>query len=123
MTEGVQSSNSFIIVSFSRFPPAPYGSLREYHSLTRGFVLNEIFRRADPSGRTIGEYVREEFHDKMGLDLHVGTGLGGGGGKAVFDRAARLSLWGGGYCLLASAMPGFISQRSVLGFSQMARYR
>ena len=32
---------------------------REYHSLTRGLILNEIVRRVDPKGRTIGEILAE----------------------------------------------------------------
>ena len=32
---------------------------REYHILTRGVILNEIVRRVDPKGRTIGEILRE----------------------------------------------------------------
>ena len=33
---------------------------REYHTITRGIVLNEIVRRVDPKGRTIGEIVKED---------------------------------------------------------------
>ena len=32
---------------------------REYHTITRGIVLNEIVRRVDPQGRTIGEIIKE----------------------------------------------------------------
>ena len=32
---------------------------REYHYVTRGCILNEIVRRVDPKGRTIGEIIRE----------------------------------------------------------------
>ena len=34
---------------------------REYHYLTRGCILNEIVRRVDPNGRTIGEIIREVY--------------------------------------------------------------
>jgi len=36
------------------------GSKREYHAITRGWIVNEVFRRVDPGGRTVGEYLREE---------------------------------------------------------------
>ena len=36
-------------------------SRRGYHYVTRGFVLNEIMRRVDPKGRTIGQFIREEL--------------------------------------------------------------
>jgi hypothetical protein len=33
---------------------------REYHAVTRGLVINEIVRRVDPLGRTVGEFLRAE---------------------------------------------------------------
>ena len=33
--------------------PEGGGSKREYHALTRGWIVNEVFRRVDPAGRTI----------------------------------------------------------------------
>ena len=44
--------------------PMPAGPLkvqtpREYHSVTRGLILNEIVRRVDSRGRTIGEILLE----------------------------------------------------------------
>ena len=33
---------------------------REYHGMTRGWVANEVFRRMDPGGRTIGQYLAED---------------------------------------------------------------
>ena len=32
---------------------------REYHYITRGCILNEIVRRVDKKGRTMGEIIRE----------------------------------------------------------------
>lgn len=55
------------------FPPPPFEGRRDYHAITRGFLLNEIFRRADPSGLTIGEYLRKDLSDKVGgADVFVG---------------------------------------------------
>ena len=34
---------------------------RAYHSLTRGWILNEIVRRVDPNHRTIGEIVENDI--------------------------------------------------------------
>ena len=45
---------------------------REYHDFSRGMIANEIFRRIEPEGRTMGEYMREEIHEKMGIDIHCG---------------------------------------------------
>ena len=38
---------------------------REYHYLTRDCILNEIVRRVDPQGRTIGELIREVSFDSI----------------------------------------------------------
>ena len=49
------------------------GNPREYHAVTRGWVVNEIFRRVDPNGRTIGEYLREQISEPLGVDIVVGV--------------------------------------------------
>ena len=36
-------------------------SKRQYHAVTRGMILNEIVRRVDPKGRTVGEILREDI--------------------------------------------------------------
>ncbi len=56
------------------FPDARHGSDREYHALTRGWILNEVFRRAHPGGKTIGEYLRTEIAGPLGdIDVHIGA--------------------------------------------------
>lgn len=45
---------------------------REYHAMTRGWIVNEVFRRVDPSGRTIGEYLRDEIQQPLEADIYVG---------------------------------------------------
>ena len=45
---------------------------RQYHSLTRGIIMNEVFRRVDPGGRTIGEWLREDVNAKLGTDVYIG---------------------------------------------------
>ena len=41
----------------------PKRTKREYHYLTRDCLLNEIVRRVDPQGRTIGELILEVSFD------------------------------------------------------------
>ena len=53
--------------------PKPPASRREYHAITRGWVANEIFRRADPAGRTIGEFLREEISAPLEVDAMIGV--------------------------------------------------
>jgi hypothetical protein len=35
--------------------------------------LNEIFRRVEPKGRTIGEYLRAEISGPLGIDVYIGV--------------------------------------------------
>ena len=50
----------------------PPGTAREYHFFTRGWIANEIFRRCEETGRTIGEYLRAEITEKLGADVYIG---------------------------------------------------
>ncbi|KAF9157713.1 hypothetical protein BGX20_003767 [Mortierella sp. AD010] len=44
---------------------------RAYHAVSRGWYLNEVVRRVDPQGRTIGQIAREELmHDYKDVELH-----------------------------------------------------
>ena len=53
------------------FPPG--NSKTQYHDLTRGWILNEIFRRVDPAGRTIGECLAEEVAGPLKSDCYIGV--------------------------------------------------
>ena len=46
------------------------GAERQYHAVTRGLLINEIFRRVEPEGRTMSEYFRDEFSD---IDIYAGA--------------------------------------------------
>ncbi|KAF8916946.1 hypothetical protein BGZ58_005184, partial [Dissophora ornata] len=44
---------------------------RAYQAVSRGWYLNEIVRRVDPQGRTIGQIAREDLmHDYKDVELH-----------------------------------------------------
>lgn len=45
---------------------------REYHSLTRGLIVNELFRRVDSDRRTLGEFVEQVFRTNLGADVYIG---------------------------------------------------
>lgn len=49
------------------------GSTREYHAITRGWIINELFRRVDPNGRTIGEFIEEAIRQPLNADVCVGV--------------------------------------------------
>ena len=43
---------------------------RAYHSLTKDLIANEIFRRVQPKGMTMGEYMHM-LSEKYGIDVHI----------------------------------------------------
>jgi CubicO group peptidase (beta-lactamase class C family) len=49
------------------------GNKREYHAITRGWIVNEVFRRVDPGGRTIGEFLQEDISIPLQADAHIGV--------------------------------------------------
>jgi CubicO group peptidase (beta-lactamase class C family) len=46
------------------------GTAQGYHVVTFGFILGEMVRRV--TGRTIGQYLRTEIAEPLGIDLHIG---------------------------------------------------
>jgi len=73
-----------------RFRKAP-GSRREYHAITRGWIVNEIFRRIDPAGRTIGEFLREDISEPLLADVIIGVR------EAELDRISDVSPLSAGF--------------------------
>ena len=52
---------------------------RAYHTITKDWILNEIFRRVEPQGRTMGEYWDQEIRDQFDI-------------KDVYPRMSREEL-------------------------------
>ena len=46
------------------------GTAQGYHMVTFGFILGEIIRRV--TGRTLGQFLRTEVAEPLGIDVHVG---------------------------------------------------
>ncbi len=95
------------------FPDGEPGK-REYHGLTRGWILNEIFQRVHPDGKTIGEFLSEEIAGPLGIDVYIGAPDGG-------NKNCKLTAPTNGYLLLNSALPGFISRRVEVSALQMIK--
>jgi len=51
------------------------GEKRQYHAISRGWIANEIVRRADPQGRTIGEFLRDEVAAPLDLQEELCLGV------------------------------------------------
>jgi CubicO group peptidase (beta-lactamase class C family) len=49
------------------------GTTNAYHSISWGWLVGEIVRRTDASGRSFGTFVREELCEPLGVeDFHIG---------------------------------------------------
>jgi CubicO group peptidase (beta-lactamase class C family) len=46
------------------------GTAQGYHMVSFGFILGEVVRRV--TGRTLGQYLRTEIAEPLGIDVHVG---------------------------------------------------
>src|SRR5246127_1515488 len=46
------------------------GTAQGYHAVSFGFILGEVFRRV--AGRTIGQYLRTEIAEPLGIDVYIG---------------------------------------------------
>ena len=90
------------------------GGKREYHALTRGWIVNELFRRVDPQCRTIGEFLREEISGPLNADVVIGVR------EEEMKRLSRVQPLGFGYQILQSLIPRFLGRRIVHNFFQIA---
>jgi CubicO group peptidase (beta-lactamase class C family) len=95
-----------------KFPKGGSGR-REYHAMTRGWIVNEVFRRVDPARRTIGEFLHDEISEPLGVDAVIGVK------KADLPRISRLSPLGFGFQFLESLKPRFLGRRIVHNIFQI----
>ena len=95
----------------ARFPTN--GGRREYHAVTRGWIANELFRRVDPAGRTIGEYLREEVSGPLGADAVIGVR------EPELERITKVTPLGLAFQFLQSLKPRFLGRKIVHNFFQI----
>jgi CubicO group peptidase (beta-lactamase class C family) len=81
------------------------GSKREYHAVTRGWIVNEVFRRIDPAGRTIGEFLREDISTPLDVDANIGVK------QEDLDKRIPVSTLGIGFQVRQSLKPKFLGRR------------
>ena len=43
-----------------------------FPAITRGFVLQEVFRRVEPTGRSIGQFLKEQVFEPLDVDVFIG---------------------------------------------------
>ncbi len=78
---------------------------REYHAVTRGWIVNEVFRRVDPESRTIGEYLRQELCGPLEADAFIGVE------EEHIGRLSKLSMPGIGFQIMESLKPKALGRR------------
>ena len=78
---------------------------REYHAITRGWILNELFRRVDPQGRTIGQFLQEDICGPLEADVFIGVP------ETDLGRISRIKLLRPGFLLRESFKPRFLGRR------------
>ncbi|MEQ8691220.1 MAG: serine hydrolase domain-containing protein [Pseudomonadales bacterium] len=87
-------------------------SRREYHAITRGWIVNEVFRRLDPEARTLGEFVRAELSGPLQADTYLGLT------DSEHARIAPISSPGVGYQLGQSLLPRSLGRSTDLNLLQ-----
>ena len=96
-----------------RFPTGGRGK-REYHAITRGWILNEVFRRADPAGRTMGEFYDEEIRRPLDADVIIGVR------EAELARVVNVKPLGFLFMFLQSLLPAALGRKIKHHFFQIA---
>ena len=71
-TEAIKSNSVGAVVE-RQSPCFPATGRRQYHAVTRGWVANELFRRVQPQGLTIGEFLREYVSKPLEARVFIGT--------------------------------------------------
>jgi CubicO group peptidase (beta-lactamase class C family) len=102
-------------------PAWPPGTRHGYHTLTLGLYMQELIRRVDPAGRTLGRFFHEEIAEPLGLDFFIG--LPREIPDARLARVRPLSMWRGLLALfytppavtMKMIRPGSLLRRSFVG--------
>ena len=81
------------------------GNTREYHAITRGWIVNKVFRRVDPAGRTIGEFLHENIRTPMASDAIIGVR------EEDLVKITRVSPLGFWFQFLQSLKPKFLARK------------
>lgn len=88
------------------------GNQREYHAITRGWIANEVFRRVEPSGRTMGQFLREEVSIPLQADVHIGLK------EDELPRISEIALLGVGYQFMQGLLPRAMGRKMELNLLQ-----
>lgn len=106
LTENIkQNSVGSVIEGLNAKIPNDERKRRNYHAMTRGWVVNELFRRVEPKGRTLGEYLKEDIADPLGADINVGVS------SEDLNRRAPIKGLNFGFYMLETLKPKVLGRR------------
>lgn len=94
-----------------KFRPGP-DNQREYHAITRGWIANEVFRRAEPAGRTMGQFLREEISNPLDLDVFIGLQ------EDELARINEVAMLGIGFQVRQGLVPKAMGRKMELNLAQ-----
>lgn len=111
-TRDLADLDSLALILARQQPIWPPGERHGYHAVTLGLYLNELIRRTDPQGRSIGRFLQEEICGPLGVEFYIGLP-----DSVPDERIARFS-FGPPLSLLLRAPPrrlrAFLSSRSLI---------
>jgi len=97
-------------------PQPPKNTPREYHNLTAGWIINEVFRRQAPNSETIGSWLRSEVSKPLGADVFLGLR------EAELSRVSDVTGFTPIFAVLQSLLPNKLGgqvDQNILVFSKM----
>jgi len=72
----------------NQVPNWPPGTSAGYHTVTHGFICDQLLRRVDPKHRSLGQFFKEEIAEPHSIDFHIGLP------RDQHHRVARLTSFG-----------------------------
>ena len=113
LPENIKNNTIGSIIEGHRQNYPASGNKREYHAITRGWIVNEVFRRVDPAGRTIGEFLREDISIPLQVDAHIGVK------QDDLNRRSAFIAVPFGYLLREGLKPKFLGRKMELNIFQI----
>ena len=114
LTENIKLNKiGSIIEGHAQTYPKGGDQRREYHAVTRGWIVNELFRRVDPAGRTIGEFLREDISQPLEVDAIIGLR------QEELARVKRVTPLGFAFQFLQSLKPKFLKRKIEFNIFQI----
>ncbi|TWU41765.1 serine hydrolase domain-containing protein [Novipirellula artificiosorum] len=71
-TEELSDHDAMAEIIAAQSPQWDPGTRHGYHTLTLGWYQNELLRRVDPQGRSLGVYFQDEVATPLGVEFYIG---------------------------------------------------